>query len=211
MLSSCLPTIRLAPEHKFPAANDDAIAAWQWVLEDATLINGDPSRITVMGESAGANLAINVSIAARDRDLQMPAHQALAYTVASRNTMSVSCEENRAAKPLNKPMMLWFVEQVINSKDDLRDARINLVEPDLTGLPPTALVTARITKGICLCCAKNSVNYRRRVRRPGKCASCSKCLPPKELCLSSRISMQLRSGRLRMREDSPRNCSGSDR
>jgi acetyl esterase len=135
---------RLAPEHKFPAAHDDANVAWKWLIENAAGLNGDPARVSVMGESAGANLAINVSIFARDNDLPMPAHQTLVYPVASKNTMSVSYEENRTAKPLNKPMMLWFVEHVIRTKDDLDDPRINLIEADLAGLPPTALVTAGI-------------------------------------------------------------------
>ncbi len=135
---------RRAPEYKFPAAHDDANAAWHWVVDNVAGLNGDGSGIAVMGENAGANLAINVSITARDKDWTMPVHQSLIYPVASKNTMSVSYEENRNAKPLNKPMMLWFVEHVVRSKDDLDDPHIDVVEADLSGLPPTALVTAGI-------------------------------------------------------------------
>lgn len=135
---------RLAPEHKFPAAHDDANAAWRWILATAASLGGDPTRISVMGESAGANLAVNVSIYARDAGLQQPVHQALVYPVASNNVMSVSYEENRDAKPLNKPMMLWFVENVINNKTDLKNPLIDVVSAKLEGLPPTSLVTAGI-------------------------------------------------------------------
>lgn len=135
---------RLAPEHKFPAAHEDANAAWRWIVANAASLGGDPARIAVMGESAGANLALNVSIYARDAGLQQPLHQTLVYPVASNNVMSVSYEENRDAKPLNKPMMLWFVENVINNKTDLKNPLIDAVSAELEGLPPTAVVTAGI-------------------------------------------------------------------
>jgi acetyl esterase len=76
------------------------------LLSNAAGLGGDPTRVAVMGESAGANLAANVSIYARNSGLQTPIHQTLVYPVASNNTMSISYEENREAKPLNKPMML---------------------------------------------------------------------------------------------------------
>lgn len=135
---------RQAPEHKLPAAHEDAFAAWHWIVENAASLGGDPSRIAVMGESAGGNLAINVSIYARDAGVQMPIHQALIYPVASNNIVSISYEENRNAKPLNKPMMLWFVNQVINDKTDLTNPLIDVVSADLSGLPGTVVVTAGI-------------------------------------------------------------------
>ena len=59
---------RLAPENPFPAAVDDAYAALQWVSENAESLGGDPSRITVAGDSAGGNLSAVVSLRARDRN-----------------------------------------------------------------------------------------------------------------------------------------------
>ena len=79
---------RMGPEHKFPAAHDDAIAAYRWVLDNAASWGGDRKRIAVAGESAGGNLAANVSIAARDQGLPIPVHQLLVYPVASTNTES---------------------------------------------------------------------------------------------------------------------------
>ncbi len=70
---------RQAPEHRFPAAHDDAYAAWQWALHNAATLNGDPARIAIAGESAGGNLAASVAIRARDNNLQVPLHQLLIY------------------------------------------------------------------------------------------------------------------------------------
>jgi acetyl esterase/lipase len=135
---------RQAPEHRLPAAHDDAFAAWRWLVGNAASLGGEPDRIAVMGESAGGNLAINVSIRARETGTRMPLHQALIYPVASNNIVSISYEENRNARPLNKPMMLWFVHNVINSESDLTSPLIDVVSANLSGLPPTAIVTAGI-------------------------------------------------------------------
>lgn len=136
---------RQAPENKFPAAHDDAIAAYEWALKNAAAEGGDAQKIAVMGESAGGNLAINVSIAARDRNLQMPAYQVLVYPVAGVDMNTPSYEENEDAKPLNKAMMAWFVEKVVKNDQDKMDPRIDLNgKADVKGLPATTLITAEI-------------------------------------------------------------------
>lgn len=135
---------RQAPENKFPAAHEDAIAAYKWVLENAQTFNGDPQKVAVMGESAGGNLAINVSIAARDQGFQEPVHQVLIYPVAGNDMETPSYVENATAKPLSKPMMQWFVDNVFASADQTADPRINLVEADLIGLPSSTVILAEI-------------------------------------------------------------------
>jgi len=135
---------RRAPEHPFPAAHDDANAAYQWVLAHAASLGGDPTRIALLGESAGGNLAINVAIHARDAGLPAPVHQALIYPVASNDMHAESYHQNSNAKPLNKDMMKWFVKHVIRSDADKDDPRINVVAADLHNLPPTTVVTAGI-------------------------------------------------------------------
>ncbi|HZZ11894.1 MAG TPA: alpha/beta hydrolase [Paraburkholderia sp.] len=135
---------RQAPEHPLPAAHEDAFAAWRWVVDHAASLGGDATKLAVMGESAGANLAINVSIHARDTGVQMPVHQALIYPVASNNIVSISYEENRNARPLNKPMMLWFINNVITDKSDLTNPLIDVVSARLSRLPSTVIVTAGI-------------------------------------------------------------------
>jgi len=135
---------RLAPEHKFPAAHDDAFAAYQWTVQNAASIKGDPKMIAVAGESAGGNLAANVSIMARDKGMQLPVHQLLVYPVAGSDMNTKSYQKNAAAKPLDKPMMAWFVKNYLNSMSQAKDPRINLVGANLKGLPPTTIITAEI-------------------------------------------------------------------
>jgi len=136
---------RQAPENKFPAAHDDALAAWKWALANAQTIGGDPQKIAVMGESAGGNLAINVSIAARDLGLTAPKHQVLVYPLVGNDMITESYVENAAAKPLNKPMMEWFVKHTFNDQSETADPRINVVgAANLSGLPSSTVITAEI-------------------------------------------------------------------
>ena len=136
---------RQAPEHHFPAAHDDALAAYRWVLENAQTFRGDPQNVAVMGESAGGNLAIGVSMMARDAGLAAPKHQVLVYPVAGVDMDNESYVENADAKPLNKPMMKWFVKHIFANEADAQDPRINIVEKaNLSGLPSTTVICAEI-------------------------------------------------------------------
>jgi acetyl esterase/lipase len=135
---------RQAPEHKFPAAHEDAWAAYQWVLRNASSFGGDPGRVAVMGESAGGNLAANVAIMARDEGEQEPLHQVLVYPIAGNDMNSPSYLENAAAKPLGKAGMAWFVGHVFDDPSQTADPRINLVAANLRDLPPTTIVAAEI-------------------------------------------------------------------
>lgn len=137
-------TYRQGPENKFPAAHDDAVAAYKWVLANAGQFGGDPARVAVVGESAGGNLAANVAIAARDQNLQAPVHMGLIYPVAGNDMNTESYKVNADAMPLNKPMMEWFVKQVTSSPEDTKDPRINLLGADLKGLPDATVITAEI-------------------------------------------------------------------
>jgi len=70
---------RLAPENRFPAAHDDALAAWEWVVENGEIVGFDPDRSAVCGDSAGGNLAAYVAQETNRRDVQGPAFQLLLY------------------------------------------------------------------------------------------------------------------------------------
>lgn len=135
---------RKAPEHRFPAAHQDAFAAYHWVLQNAAELGGDPLRVAVAGESAGGNLAVSIALLARDQGIQPPAHVLAVYPIADGRTDSPSYWENADARPLNRPMMEWFFSHYLRSPADAEHALISLVRADLRGLPPTTIITAEI-------------------------------------------------------------------
>jgi acetyl esterase/lipase len=135
---------RKAPENKFPAAHEDAYAAYKWVLANAGSFDGDPKRVAVAGESAGGNLALNVAIRARDEKIQIPSHELLIYPVAGSYMGTVSYKENANAKPLNREMMGWFLKQYLNSPSEKNDKRINLLTANFQHLNDATIITAQI-------------------------------------------------------------------
>lgn len=136
---------RHAPESKFPAQHEDAWAAYAWTVENVHTLNGDAKRIAVAGESAGANLAANVALMAKEMKTTMPVHQLLVYPIAGNDMDTPSYRENADAMPLGKADMEWFVSHVFTSKEDTADPRINLVgRKDLNGLPAATVVLAQI-------------------------------------------------------------------
>ncbi len=136
---------RKGPEDRFPAAHDDAIAAYRFVLQHAEPLGGDPRRIAVAGESAGGNLAFNVALAARDQKLPMPVHELLVYPVASTDLTLPSVQENARAKPLSQAALEWFIKYYGRGPEDAMDTRLNLLSvANLQGMPPTTIVLAQI-------------------------------------------------------------------
>jgi len=136
---------RQGPEHKFPASHDDTLAAYQWLLKNAAQLGGDPKRIALVGESAGGNMAANIAIAARDNNWQAPQHQVLVYPVADNDLNSPSYIENANAKPLNKPMIEWFVKHYVGDAAKTADPRIALVkQPNHANLAPATIILAQI-------------------------------------------------------------------
>ncbi|SDC08949.1 alpha/beta hydrolase [Pedobacter soli] len=135
---------RLAPENKFPTAHNDAFAAYEWVIKNAFDLKGDPGKIAIAGESAGGNLAANVSVMARDKQIMIPVHQLLVYPIAQADMNTLSYKTYEKAKPLNKAMMGWFTEKYLNTMIEAQDPKISLVNANLKGLPPTTIITAEI-------------------------------------------------------------------
>ncbi|MCE6991469.1 alpha/beta hydrolase [Dyadobacter sp. CY323] len=135
---------RKGPEHKFPTAHNDAVSAYEWVLTNMSLLKGDSARIGVAGESAGGNLAANVSIKARDNGWAMPKHQLLVYPVANSDTTVASYKQYHDAKPLDVPTIKWFLQHYLNDLSEAKDPRISLVLADLKNLPSTTIIGAQI-------------------------------------------------------------------
>jgi len=133
---------RKSPEHKFPTAHDDAFAAYQYVLKNAASMKGDPNKVAVVGESAGGNLACNVSIMARDKKVALPKYQVLVYPIAGSDTNTPSYQANTETAPLNKGGMEWFFKHYLRTPADAKDPRINLVAANLKGLEPTTVIGA---------------------------------------------------------------------
>ncbi|MBA3591455.1 alpha/beta hydrolase [Methylibium sp.] len=136
---------RRAPEAKFPAAWDDALAAYKWVAQNASQIKGDPKKLALAGESAGGNLAVSTAIAALSAGVTPPMHVLAVYPVAQTGNLSTdSYVDSAQAKPLNKPMIEWFVENTFAKPTDKSSPRVDLVNAELAGLPPVTIINAEI-------------------------------------------------------------------
>jgi len=127
---------RLAPEHKFPAAIDDAYAALEWAVANAAHLGGDASRVAVVGDSAGGNLAAVVAQLARDAGGPAIAFQLLVYPVTDLRADTPSYTENATGYGLSAEAMHWYIEQYVRGADDVLDPRASpLLAASLTDLP----------------------------------------------------------------------------
>lgn len=136
---------RKAPENKFPTAHMDSYEAYKWVRQNAASMNGDSSKVAVAGESAGGNMALNVSMMARDNNFPMPIHQLLVYPVANNDVTTASYNTYATAKPLSKPLVEWFVDKYFRTMSDGDSKYISLVDvATLNGLPATTIIGAEI-------------------------------------------------------------------
>jgi acetyl esterase len=134
---------RLAPEHKFPAAIDDAIAATKWIAANATPLGIDASRLMVGGDSAGGNLAAVVAISARDGDGPAVAGQVLIYPAIDFAMTHPSHSEPETSILLTHSVIRWFRDHYLNAAADVHDWRASPARAEtLTGLPPAYVLTA---------------------------------------------------------------------
>ena len=133
---------RHAPEERFPAAVDDAIAALQWIAGAAESLGGDPSRLAVAGWSAGGNLAAVVCQHVRDHGGPSIAAQLLLTPVTDSDLDSGSYRENGEGYILTRALMEWFWNHYTDpeQRSDVRVAPLRAAS--LAGLPPAIIVTA---------------------------------------------------------------------
>ncbi len=135
---------RLAPEHPFPAAVEDAVAAVRWVHANASLLRVDPVRLSVAGDSAGGNLA---AVAARShaRQGQHLASQVLIYPVTDGRVDTASYDANADGCFVTRADMQWFFAHYAKSTSDLQHPDFApLRAADLTGLPPAYIATCEL-------------------------------------------------------------------
>ena len=133
---------RLGPEHPFPAAFYDAVAAFQWVAEHAHPLGVDPQRIAVGGDSAGGNLAAAVCLALRGAH-HRPAYQLLIYPATDLRAIAPSHTSNGSGYLLDSASIQWFTQNYLRSTEDASDWRASpALAPAFSDLPPALVLTA---------------------------------------------------------------------
>jgi acetyl esterase len=133
---------RLAPEHQFPAAVDDAITAVKWVAANAKELGIDAGRLTVGGDSAGGNIAAVVALAARDGDGPKLAGQVLIYPATDFGWTQPSHREPETSILLTHSVIRWFGNHYLGDAD-INDWRASPARAKtLAGLPPAYVLTA---------------------------------------------------------------------
>ena len=135
---------RLAPEHKFPAAPDDALAASRWVGEHASLLRIDGERLALAGDSAGGNLAAVTCVRLRDEGGPKPVGQLLVYPVVRHYLPATgSVLENGEGYLLDLAAMAWFTGQYLHREGDQTHPHYAVaLTPNLSALPPALVITA---------------------------------------------------------------------
>ena len=134
---------RLAPEHPFPAAVEDAYYAALWAASNASAVGGDPCRVAVGGDSAGGNLAAVVAHLARDRGAPALKFQLLIYPVTDAACDTPSYIENADGYFLTRDAMHWFWHHYLRSDADRSNPLASpLRAKDFTALPPALVITA---------------------------------------------------------------------
>ena len=134
---------RLAPEHKFPAAADDAVTATKWVAANAGQLGIDASRLMVGGDSAGGNLAAVVALAARDGDGPKLAGQVLIYPATDFSMKHPSHSEPETSILLTHSVIKWFCNHYLSGPADIDNWKASPARAkNFAGLPPAYVLTA---------------------------------------------------------------------
>jgi len=134
---------RLAPETQFPGAVLDAYAATRWAGVSAALLNIDPAKIAVGGDSAGGNLAAVVAQMALDSKAFAVALQVLIYPMTDQSRDYPSYERNASGYMLTTAALRWFMDNYIPNLDDRKDPMASpMLRQSLKGLPPALVISA---------------------------------------------------------------------
>src|SRR5712692_5843579 len=134
---------RMAPEHTFPAAIEDSLAATRWVAEHAEQIGIDPARLAVGGDSAGGNLAAAVALVLRDEGGPALVHQLLIYPVTDYNLDTRSYLDNAEGYNLTRGAMRFYWRLYLRDESDADDQRASPMRArHFANLPPAFVITA---------------------------------------------------------------------
>jgi acetyl esterase len=132
---------RLAPEHKFPAAIDDAVAAYRWLATDAVGLGIDPARIVIAGDSAGGNIAAVAARLLRD-EARPPCLQWLMFPATDLSFDSPSYKSCGEGFMVTRAAMEWFRGHYLNDPSEIDDPRASpLRASDLSGVAPALIFT----------------------------------------------------------------------
>ncbi|HEU4370128.1 MAG TPA: alpha/beta hydrolase [Methylomirabilota bacterium] len=133
---------RLAPEHKFPAAVEDCLAAYRWLRARGRDLGADPTRVAVAGDSAGGNLSAVVSQLAAGGGTAVPTCQVLIYPAVDFSLETDSHRDLADGHVIPRDRIVWYMEQYLRTEADRTDLRASpLRAPSLAGQPPTLIVT----------------------------------------------------------------------
>lgn len=137
------PTYRLAPEHEYPAAVDDAWASLRWIHAHAEELGGDADRLAVMGDSAGGNQAAVMTLQARDAGGPPLRAQVLIYPAVEMYERWPSEDEYDQAPVLTSELMHRFAHLYLGPSYGTEDWRVSPIRAtDHSGLPPALILTA---------------------------------------------------------------------
>jgi acetyl esterase len=132
---------RRGPDHRFPTAVDDAVDALRWALTDEAGLPVDTERVAVAGDSAGGNVAAVVAVDARDTDGPALRHQLLVYPVTTTD-LTRGMDPRYDGVMLERDELQWHQDNYLPGPESATDPRVNVLDADLSGLPPTTVLLA---------------------------------------------------------------------
>ncbi|MGB3322452.1 MAG: alpha/beta hydrolase [Mycolicibacterium fortuitum] len=135
---------RLAPEHPYPAAVEDAWAATEWAAAHAGELGGDSARLVVAGDSAGGNLAAVIAMTARDKGGPAIAFQVLIYPVVDQRRKSSLSSPHTKSGVLSAEHMQWFTAQYLGASGAQAEVSASPILGDMTGLPDAHVLTGAL-------------------------------------------------------------------
>jgi acetyl esterase len=158
---------RRAPEDPFPAANDDAYAACEWVAANAKMLDIDPTRLAVGGDSAGAHLAAGVTLEARERRGPAIAFQLLVYPVIAPDFETASYLRNAVTPSLTRDDMIEYWHHYLPDLATLDPRAVPMRAATHTGLPRAHVVVAALDP-----LRDEGVRYAERLTQAGVATKC---------------------------------------